>query len=1075
MSDKAEETKEGSGLTRREFIKCSAVLGGTLLASQFAWAADLLRRAEAELLTPEEEYELAKAENILYTTCLQCNTGCGLKVKFFRKNGTAVALKIDGNAYNPFTLLPHYSYKTSPFELNTVDGAICPKGQAGLQTVYDPYRITKVLKRAGKRGENKWKSISFDEAVNEVVNGGRLFKDIPGEEDRHVEGLKDICTLRDPELAKSMDWDIKEIWKMKTKEEKQAAVEEFKRKYANDLHHLIDPDHPDFGPKNNQLVYLWGRKKAGREQFALRFFAGGLGTYNYHGHTTVCQGSLYFSGKAMSEQYTAGTFKDGQKFYWQGDIEGAEFILFVGANLFDANYGPPNRTPRLIGKKFAVVDPRFNKLASKAWKYLPINPGTDGALAMAMIQWVIKNKRYNADYLENANMGAAKKAGEPNYSNAAWLVKIKDGKPDVFLRANELGLAPKELRTKDGQVYTFEYLTVWKDGKPAPVDPNSEKEAVKGDLFVDAKLTASDGTEFQVKSALQILADSANEKTIEEWSKICGIPVSDIEEITGEFTAHGRKAAVDIHRGVAQHTNGFYSILGFYNLNLLIGNFDYRGGMIAASAYGVDGSKDGQPYNLGKLHPDKRLEFGINIIRYGNKYEESTIFEGYPAKRNWWPISSHIYQEVIPSIGDAYPYPIKALFSYMAAPNYSLPAGHAQNEILTDTKKIPLYVASDILVGVTSMYADYIFPDLSYLERWEFQGSHPNMITKTQPVRNPVIAPIPETVKVYNEEMPISFESLMLAIAEKMGLPGFGAGGLGEAGDFTRPEDFYLKMVANVATDGTAVPDADDKEVELFLKSRAHLPKSVFDPERWQKAAGEKYWRKVIYVLNRGGRFQEYKDSFKGEQVANKYGKLINIYQEKTAKTKNAFTGKSNKGYAAYIPVSTALGKSPKDEGLTGDLHLLTQRDITMTKSRTVTNYWLQTILPENGIIINGTDAHRLGLKDGDRVKVVSSTNPEGIWDFKNGKKKPMIGKIKVTQTIKPGVITFVLGFGNWATGAADITIDGEVIPGDPRRARGVHLNAAMWLDPYLKNTSLLDPVGGSVAFYDTRVNLVKV
>ena len=1075
MPDKAEETKAGGGLTRREFIKCSAVLGGTLLASQFAWAADLLRRAEAGLLTPEEEYELAKAENILYTTCLQCNTGCGIKVKFFRKNGSAVALKVDGNPYNPFTLLPHYSYKTSPFELNTVDGAICPKGQAGLQTVYDPYRITKVLKRAGKRGENKWKSISFDEAVNEVVNGGRLFKDVPGEEDRHVEGLKDICTLRDPELAKSMDWDIKEIWKKKTKEEKQTAVAEFKRKYAGDLHHLIDPDHPDFGPKNNQLVYLWGRKKAGREQFALRFFAGGLGTYNYHGHTTVCQGSLYFSGKAMSEQYTAGTFKDGQKFYWQGDIEGAEFILFVGANLFDANYGPPNRTPRLIGKKFAVVDPRFNKLASKAWKYLPINPGTDGALAMAMIQWVIKNKRYNTDYLENANLGAAKKAGEPNYSNAAWLVKIKDGKPDVFLRANELGLAPKELRTKDGQVYTFEYLTVLKDGKAAPVDPNSEKEAIKGDLFVDAKLTASDGSEIEVKSALQILADSANEKTIEEWSKICGIPVSDIEEITGEFTSHGRKAAVDIHRGVAQHTNGFYSILGFYNLNLLIGNFDYRGGMIAASAYGVDGSKDGQPYNLGKLHPDKRQEFGINIIRYGNKYEESTIFEGYPAKRNWWPISSHIYQEVIPSIGDAYPYPIKALFSYMAAPNYSLPAGHAQNEILADTKKIPLYVANDILVGVTSMYADYIFPDLSYLERWEFQGSHPNMATKTQPVRNPVIAPIPETVKVYGEEMPISFESMMLGIAEKMNLPGFGPGGLGEGGDFTRPEDFYLKMVANVATDGTAVPDADDKEVELFLKSRGHLPKSVFDPERWQKAAGEKYWRKVIYVLNRGGRFQEYKDSFKGEQVANKYGKLINIYQEKTAKTKNAFTGKSNKGYAAYIPVSTALGKSPKDEGLTGDLHLLTQRDITMTKSRTVTNYWLQTILPENGIIINGTDAHRLGLKDGDRVKVVSSTNPEGIWDLKNGKKKPMIGKIKVTQTIKPGVITFVLGFGNWATGAADITIDGEVIPGDPRRGRGVHLNAAMWLDPYLKNTTMLDPVGGSVAFYDTRVNLVKV
>jgi hypothetical protein len=43
------------------------------------------------------------------------------------------------------------------------------------------------------------------------------------------------------------------------------------------------------------------------------------------------------------------------------------------------------------------------------------------------------------------------------------------------------------------------------------------------------------------------------------------------------------------------------------------------------------------------------------------------------------------------------------------------------------------------------------------------------------------------------------------------------------------------------------------------------------------------------------------------------------------------------------------------------------------------------------------------------------------------------------------------------------------------RRATGVHANAAMRLDDYLKNTCLLDPVGGSVSFYDTKVRLVKV
>src|SRR4030066_1453613 len=185
-----EDRKNGNGISRRNFMKCSAVLGGALLASQMEWTADLMRRAEAGLLTPEEEYELVRAENTLYTVCLQCNTGCGIKVKFFRKNGNAVALKIDGNPYNPFVSVPHAPYGTSPSELNKVDMAICPKGQAGLQSVYDPYRITKVIKRAGKRGEGKWMTIPFDRAVGEIVGGGEPSAPVPGGENREGTGLK---------------------------------------------------------------------------------------------------------------------------------------------------------------------------------------------------------------------------------------------------------------------------------------------------------------------------------------------------------------------------------------------------------------------------------------------------------------------------------------------------------------------------------------------------------------------------------------------------------------------------------------------------------------------------------------------------------------------------------------------------------------------------------------------------------------------------------------------------------------------------------------------------------------------
>ena len=1065
--------KEKNGVTRRDFLKKSALAGcGALVASQLDFAQGILARVEAGELTPYEAYQLMKAENTLYTVCLNCNTGCGIKVKIM----DGVAVKIDGNPYNPYTLHPHFAMKEDLVKAAKMDGAICPKGQAGHQGAYDPYRIRKVLKRAGKRGEGKWISIPFDKAVDEIVNGGLLFAHVPGEEKRAVTGLKELYAMKDPKVYEEMAADVGAIRK------KKMTVADFKTKHSANLHLLIDPDHPDFGPKNNQFVYFWGRKKGGRAEFDKRF-TDNFGTVNTHGHTTVCQGSLYFACKAMSEQYVGTDFKEGQKFYWQTDLENAAYVLFVGSNLFDGNYGPPNRTPRIMSRlvegktKCTVLDPRFTKLAAKGNRWVPILPGTDAAFAMGMTRWILENKRFDAKYLANCNKAAAAADKESTWSNGAWLVKLdKDGKPSTFLRASEIGLKAKEVRKdKEGKDYDFEYLVAMKEGKPVAFDPNDEKEGVEGELFVTTQIPAEKGP-VKVKSALQVMLETAQEKSIPEYAKICGIQPEVIETTAKEFTSYGKKASVDMHRGPAQHTNGFYNIASLMNLNLLVGNFDWTGGMIAASTWNYDGTKtENQPFNLKKISPKAPKTFGLSVIRHDAKYEESTIFDKYPAKRNWWPISSDVYEEILPSVADAYPYPIKMLFSYMGTPVYSLPAGHTMIDALMNLERIPLYFASDILVGTTSMYADYIFPDLHYLERWEFQGSHPNMPVKVQPVRNPVINSSNETVKVFGEEQPLSIETLWMALAERLGLPGFGADGFGKGQPLSRPDDFYIRMVANLANDGKEpVPDASAGEIDIFLKGRRHLPKNVFDADRWKAIAGAN-WAKVVYVLNRGGRFDTQENTYKGDLVTNKYGKQINLYQEKTYKCKDAFTGKHYYGLARYVPVADTLDKLPTEQSKGHDLHLITQRDIRMTKSRTITHPYLTDNMPENEIIVNTVDAKRLGLKTGQKVRVTSATNPQGVWDLKNGMKKPMVGKVKVTETIRPGIITFTLGHGLWATGGDDMVIDGKVVKGDPRRRAGVHANAAMWTDPYLKNTCMIDKVGGSVSFYDTKVKLVKV
>jgi hypothetical protein len=83
-------------------------------------------------------------------------------------------------------------------------------------------------------------------------------------------------------------------------------------------------------------------------------------------------------------------------------------------------------------------------------------------------------------------------------------------------------------------------------------------------------------------------------------------------------------------------------------------------------------------------------------------------------------------------------------------------------------------------------------------------------------------------------------------------------------------------------------------------------------------------------------------------------------------------------------------------------------------------------------------------------------------------------GKVKLIQGIRPGTVAISWSYGHWAYGSNDVVIDGETVPGDPRRGTGIVPNPAMWLDPVVGDVCLTDPIGGSASFYDTRVRLEK-
>lgn len=55
----------------------------------------------------------------------------------------------------------------------------------------------------------------------------------------------------------------------------------------------------------------------------------------------------------------------------------------------------------------------------------------------------------------------------------------------------------------------------------------------------------------------------------------------------------------------------------------------------------------------------------------------------------------------------------------------------------------------------------------------------------------------------------------------------------------------------------------------------------------------EGLFRRTVYLLNRGGRFQEFAKAYaSGDLVANRYGKQVNLFLEKQALSLHPMTGK---------------------------------------------------------------------------------------------------------------------------------------------------------------------------------------
>jgi anaerobic selenocysteine-containing dehydrogenase len=222
-------------------------------------------------------------------------------------------------------------------------GMCCPRGAHAPEIVYSPDRLLYPLKRVGARGEGGFERIGWDEALDMAAGGLQ----------RVVErwGAPAVCAYTGRGV---FDWT---------------------------LCHLMTPA----GVRESSVWSI--------------FFP--LGSPNTTGVGSIC----YVAHGVIAPAVTYGVW-DVDTF---ADIENAEMIVVWGGN--PATDSPPCNCARIVaarkrGAEVVVIDHRFTetaKLTGAPW--LGIRPGTDGALALAMLHVVIEEGLYDRAFIEDWTVG----------------------------------------------------------------------------------------------------------------------------------------------------------------------------------------------------------------------------------------------------------------------------------------------------------------------------------------------------------------------------------------------------------------------------------------------------------------------------------------------------------------------------------------------------------------------------------------------------------------------------------------------------------------------------------------------
>ncbi len=644
---------------------------------------------------------------------------------------------------------------------------------------------------------------------------------------------------------------------------------------------------------------------------AVRYFGEAFGTPNI-------AWTVYFCGNYLhSSMYlTNGTF------HCDFDAEYCQYLMLFGNQVgFGAGLNPniaaqTMAEARKRGMRVVVVDPICNNAGSKADEWVPIRPGTDSALLLAMINVLLNDLHiYDKNFLQK-------------YTNAPYLVK-EDG---CYARENGKPM-------------------VWdvREARARPYDSPVAEYALEGIYKIGDNAC---------KPAFQLLKEHVKKYTPEMAEDITTVPAHTIRRLAEEFGTAARvgsnivvggaelpyrPVAANIYRGAGAHKHGTAVALSVQILNMIVGAFYVPGGhtgmnIIGPSQSWAPGQVDGLVVPALETTPGDPVNFYTSKVKPPQNQKLEGLF----------PVGDVLTSTYMMSIlePEKYGMPYEPEVLMVARRNLFL-GGVDREAVANVLKKFRFIVFFGTHLDEVSEFADIALPDSFFLEKLQlFPNSYYWSITPQTGhyfwgLRQPVVPPAGEAR---------DWGEVLVEIAERMGFSEElyrtynksyrlkGGNQLDPSRRYSREEIYDRRIKSQFG---------DDKGLE-WLKKNGYFSK--------KRPVEEQYPLPLLKV-----RFPLYFENYKT------FG-----FQVKDLAAKMGLSWDLS-GYEALPDWIPCMAYSHPD-GF--DLYASNFRVPTHSQSHTAGNAWLGEVARLNPyaqrILINKATATKKGIKQGDMVCVES-------------------------------------------------------------------------------------------------------